>query len=119
MCSLGMGTHREGPGMTDKDRDDDADGLLDELRRAAVFLTRLPVERLLGEEPLLSLPPLAEATRAFPAVGAANGTIGGLRSEERRVGKECVSTCSTRWSPSYNKKTNSIKQPQTNSNNQK
>src|SRR3546814_13103811 len=22
-----------------------------------------------------------------------------LRSEERRVGKECVSTCSTRWSP--------------------
>src|SRR3546814_13002581 len=24
----------------------------------------------------------------------------GLRSEERRVGKECVSTCSSRWSPS-------------------
>src|SRR3546814_20874286 len=23
-----------------------------------------------------------------------------LRSEERRVGKECVSTCSSRWSPS-------------------
>src|SRR3546814_15574321 len=23
----------------------------------------------------------------------------GGRSEERRVGKECVSTCSTRWSP--------------------
>src|SRR3546814_20815365 len=23
----------------------------------------------------------------------------GLRSEGRRVGKECVSTCSTRWSP--------------------
>src|SRR3546814_11699807 len=22
-----------------------------------------------------------------------------MRSEERRVGKECVSTCSTRWSP--------------------
>src|SRR3546814_12433232 len=22
-----------------------------------------------------------------------------LRSEERRVGKECVSTCSSRWSP--------------------
>src|SRR3546814_11429635 len=28
------------------------------------------------------------------------------RSEERRVGKECVSTCRSRWSPShYNKKT--------------
>src|SRR3546814_16934814 len=27
------------------------------------------------------------------------------RSEERRVGKECVSTCRSRWSPShYNKK---------------
>src|SRR3546814_15797612 len=25
----------------------------------------------------------------------------GMRSEERRVGKECVSTCKTRWSP-YN-----------------
>src|SRR3546814_14183103 len=25
--------------------------------------------------------------------------IAGLRSEERRVGKECVSTCRTRWSP--------------------
>src|SRR3546814_12317038 len=23
------------------------------------------------------------------------------RSEERRVGKECVSTCSSRWSPSH------------------
>src|SRR3546814_11917074 len=27
-----------------------------------------------------------------------------LRSEERRVGKECVSTCSSRWSPSHYKK---------------
>src|SRR3546814_13495879 len=24
---------------------------------------------------------------------------GGLRSEERRVGKECVSTCRSRWAP--------------------
>src|SRR3546814_18659666 len=24
---------------------------------------------------------------------------GGVRSEERRVGNECVSTCSSRWSP--------------------
>src|SRR3546814_16557117 len=29
------------------------------------------------------------------------------RSEERRVGKECVSTCRSRWSPyTYKKKTN-------------
>src|SRR3546814_15913792 len=26
------------------------------------------------------------------------------RSEERRVGKECVSTCRSRWSPYHNKK---------------
>src|SRR3546814_15956782 len=25
--------------------------------------------------------------------------LGGARSEERRVGKECVSTCRSRWSP--------------------
>src|SRR3546814_20241847 len=29
-----------------------------------------------------------------------------LRSEERRVGKECVSTCRSRWSPYHSKKTN-------------
>src|SRR3546814_13177154 len=28
------------------------------------------------------------------------------RSEERRVGKECVSTCKPRWSPSHKKKKN-------------
>src|SRR3546814_18022933 len=27
------------------------------------------------------------------------------RSEERRVGKECVSTCRSRWSPYHSKKT--------------
>src|SRR3546814_1044578 len=27
-----------------------------------------------------------------------NGMVG-IRSEERRVGKECVSTCRSRWSP--------------------
>src|SRR3546814_19138672 len=30
------------------------------------------------------------------------------RSEERRVGKECVSTCSSRWSPYHYKKNTSI-----------
>src|SRR3546814_12538805 len=31
---------------------------------------------------------------------------GKLRSEERRVGKECVSTCRSRWSPYHSKKNN-------------
>src|SRR3546814_13938074 len=38
-------------------------------------------------------------------IGATNepggASIGTLRSEERRVGKECVSTCRSRWSPYY------------------
>src|SRR3546814_19787402 len=29
------------------------------------------------------------------------GLFESLRSEERRVGKECVSTCSSRWSPDH------------------
>src|SRR3546814_7465347 len=33
------------------------------------------------------------------AVGEADAAETGNRSEERRVGKECVSTCRSRWSP--------------------
>src|SRR3546814_9497223 len=32
-------------------------------------------------------------------LNSANGAIISTRSEERRVGKECVSTCRSRWSP--------------------
>src|SRR3546814_16487672 len=31
--------------------------------------------------------------------GAVTATLAKQRSEERRVGKECVSTCRSRWSP--------------------
>src|SRR3546814_13445765 len=33
-----------------------------------------------------------------------------IRSEERRVGKECVSTCRSRWSPYHQKKKQITKQ---------
>src|SRR3546814_21075002 len=33
------------------------------------------------------------------------------RSEERRVGKECVSTCRSRWSPYHQKKKQTRRQP--------
>src|SRR3546814_14631856 len=33
-----------------------------------------------------------------------------VRSEERRVGKECVSTCRSRWEPDHVKKKNNTKQ---------
>ena len=42
-------------------------------------------------------------TDSFPrekvAFGTATLSIGALRSEERRVGKECTMTCRSRWSP--------------------
>src|SRR3546814_6183599 len=31
--------------------------------------------------------------------GGGSSTVSASRSEERRVGKECVSTCRSRWSP--------------------
>src|SRR3546814_17430658 len=34
------------------------------------------------------------------------GFGGGIRSEERRVGKECVRTCRYRWSPDHIQKNN-------------
>src|SRR3546814_19589464 len=48
---------------------------------------------------------LTKVVAAFDAAGVeligdnAASTGGGRRSEERRVGKECVSTCRSRWSP--------------------
>src|SRR3546814_16821877 len=53
---------------------------------------------------------------AGPPAGKATTTVVGAaalaavptrpsRSEERRVGKECVSTCRSRWSPDHYKKT--------------
>src|SRR3546814_18979341 len=49
----------------------------------------------------LHLPPHTAATPVEPL----RGNVVAIRSEERRVGKECVCTCSSRWSQShYNKK---------------
>src|SRR3546814_15109633 len=44
-----------------------------------------------------------DPTIGDPIVPERNGrpTAPRLRSEERRVGKECVSTCRSRWSPSH------------------
>src|SRR3546814_20956673 len=40
-----------------------------------------------------------------PSTGAiGDAYMIGTRSEERRVGKECVSTCRSRWSPAHSKK---------------
>src|SRR3546814_18396165 len=48
---------------------------------------------------------LAEMVQAV-LVLRADAAIDGPRSEERRVGKECVSTGRSRWSPYHSKKKN-------------
>src|SRR3546814_19655491 len=47
-----------------------------------------------------------EAIKAQERVdkGALSAIYGVARSEERRVGKECVNTCRSRWSPDHSQK---------------
>src|SRR3546814_14560844 len=53
-----------------------------------------------------------ERLKALIAEGQVTGRPAHARSEERRVGKECVSTCSSRWSPSHlNKNQNATPNP--------
>src|SRR3546814_10016131 len=65
--------------------------------------------------PLLGSP--VDTARRFPHprgcdAGVPVASCGGLRthprSEERRVGKECVRTCRSRWSPYHSKKNNNL-----------
>src|SRR3546814_19508008 len=73
--------------------------------RSLLFPASLVIVVLLG----VSLVVYARAERraedlaAFPQLGDHIHTALGVnvcgRSEERRVGKECVSTCRSRWSP--------------------
>src|SRR3546814_18035999 len=45
---------------------------------------------------------------SLPSVGRSGTSLEAcLRSEERRVGQECVRTCRSRWSPLNEKNTNS------------
>src|SRR3546814_12972125 len=46
----------------------------------------------------------ASTQRRPPSASSSSFQNGALRSEERRVGKECVSTCRSRWSPDHEKK---------------
>src|SRR3546814_12403145 len=68
---------------------------------------------ILTQDRSLAGPSATEATDPHPtSAGAQQSTIPVSRSEERRVGKECVSTCRSRWSPSpYKKKNNESKDP--------
>src|SRR3546814_11917399 len=68
-----------------------------------------------------STPAVRAVARSVPAAAGTNADTGAgnddgrtvaavgarIRSEERRVGKECVSTCRSRWSPDHS--TNKMK----------
>src|SRR3546814_19378001 len=60
------------------------------------------VAQILGFQDLVS-PPLPFATWNNAPYLLCNAQKS-RRSEERRVGKECVSTCRSRWSPYHEKK---------------
>src|SRR3546814_11233930 len=68
-------------------------------------------ERVLGASAVPTLKARAEQASAMlssaqpePALALLQQTLSDARSEERRVGKECVSTCRSRWSPYHYKK---------------
>src|SRR3546814_16099891 len=83
---------------------------------AAGILIRAVASRLAdkqGEPPLIAV--AADGSSVVPLLGGHHGgnllarriaavMQGVARSEERRVGKECVSTCRSRWSPYHYKK---------------
>src|SRR3546814_13145127 len=60
------------------------------------FLAVLAGLLMMRREELVPLDPSAKPPTMMKAIGEG---FAWARSEERRVGKECVSTCRSRWSP--------------------
>src|SRR3546814_17361348 len=80
----------------------------DLFERAILLLEALPV-RILALFDLLELVGEIFLLRVERSRHAIDRTVDADRSEERRVGKECVSTCRSRWSPCHSQKKQSIK----------
>src|SRR3546814_1416539 len=74
---------------------DDAmlDGFLNLMLRAPFRLARDVVPHMKPGSAIINV------TTTFAVIGGRRGGAYTARSEERRVGKECVSTCRSRWSP--------------------
>src|SRR3546814_16875865 len=73
---------------------------LPELKQQLMALTRALTDA--GEDRDAGVPLDRRADQLHDQDGLADtgpAEHGGLRSEERRVGKECVSTCRSRWWP--------------------
>src|SRR3546814_16038557 len=72
-------------------------------RRALERGQKNPAQRIAERQAEAALQRFGDEGRLAPAVARdldfqAVGLLQFLRSEERRVGKECVSTCRSRWS---------------------
>src|SRR3546814_20299494 len=77
-----------------------------ETRMMELFQTRLNLaDRPMSRDELAAA--MREADVLVPTVtDRIDAALIEQRSEERRVGKECVSTCRSRWSPYHSKKKN-------------
>src|SRR3546814_15313453 len=73
--------------------------------RTKVFSSRRTKDTTLSSSHSASRCSQIRSTRSKPSSPTPKST----RSEERRVGKECVSTCRSRWSP-YHQKKKSLRQ---------
>src|SRR3546814_34745 len=66
-------------------------------------IKRLEAARAAGSTepnvPILLMDSYLNAGQVEQGLATAKAAIEASRAEERRVGKECVSTCRTRWSP--------------------
>src|SRR3546814_13261352 len=71
-------------------------------KRIAGLLQRMTVEEKVGQVVQADIASVTPADVKQYHLGSVIN--GGSRSEARRVGKECVSTCRSRWSPSHAKK---------------
>src|SRR3546814_13521152 len=77
------------------------------VEHAGARLARIILDRDEAEIAAIARPRWTEFDRLLPEADPAVGQIGAdvlrrqqaRRSEERRVGKECVSKCRSRWSP--------------------
>src|SRR3546814_12280874 len=68
--------------------------------RAPLALSRMQREEQLWKRKVSSEQDYQDARQVYSEANVLLRTAEqNLRSEERRVGKECVSTCRTRWSP--------------------
>src|SRR3546814_16732196 len=67
-------------------------------------IVRLAYTRSVGRPNYSDLTPGGEISYEQNDDGTFDGSVSLGRSEERRVGKECVSTCRSRWSPYHYKK---------------